>query len=202
MSAMLMFYNWLTKQFANLSWRLFFMFAGLFVFVAELGTNAGTFNLVIRFASLNSDTGYRRVLIWKYGSQNVRQHPWFGLGYGDWQRPIWMTDSVDNYWLLTAMRFGIIPSVLLGLATCFALVGIVRKSTVTTGTDQQAYRGVAIALGVFALGLVSVAVWLSVQVWFFVLAGAAVSLSAAPAAMRAGVRAPVVRMRPRLPEAA
>ncbi|MBI1402406.1 MAG: hypothetical protein GC147_04250 [Porphyrobacter sp.] len=198
----LLVYNWLTRHFVNLTWQLFFVFGAIFVFLTEVGTKSGTFSLVIRFASLNSDTGYRRVLIWEYGSQNVAAHPWFGLGYGDWKRPVWMTDSVDNYWLLMAMRFGILPSVLIGLAVFLALVAIMRKSMTSTGSDQQTERGVAIALAVFALGLVSVAVWLSVQVWFFVLLGAAVSLAKAPSHYGMQRRLPAPPVGPRLPRAA
>jgi len=50
----------------------------------------------------------------------VRAHPVFGIGYGDWARPNWIPASVDNFWLLTAMRHGV-PG--LGfLAAAFILV--------------------------------------------------------------------------------
>ncbi|WP_086738203.1 O-antigen ligase family protein [Erythrobacter colymbi] len=175
----LLVYNWLTQQIANLSWRAFFLVAAIFVFVGELGTKAGTFGLLVRFTSLDTNTGYQRINIWNYGTQNVRRHPWFGLGYGDWDRPAWMTSSVDNYWLLTAMRFGILPSVLLSFATVMAILLLMKKSMSSTGADQQTERGVAIAMAIFGLGLVSVAVWLSVQVWYYMLLGITVSLAMA-----------------------
>lgn len=176
-SIFLLIYNKITELIYNITWRLFFTISGIAIFVAELGTKSGTFSLVMRFASLNSDTGYRRVLIWKYGYANVAKNPWFGLGYGDWERPIWMTTSVDNYWLLIAMRFGVFPSAMFALATLLAVFSIMRKSASSLGVDRQCERGVAMALSVFAFGLISVAVWLTVQVWFFVLLGIAVSLS-------------------------
>lgn len=198
-SGALLFYNWLTRHFVNVTWRLFFFFTGLFVFTAELGTNAGTFSLLMRFASLNSVSGYHRVNIWKFGSQSVEKHPWFGIGYGYWERPVWMTDSVDNYWLLQAMRFGFPASVMIGLATLIGVIMIMRKSERSTGRDQQAERGIAIAMSVFALGLVSVAVWLSVQVWYFMLLGMAVSLAAGPATQRIPQGARSARPRPVVP---
>ena len=176
-SIALLVYNWLTAKIANLTWRMFIIFASLFVFVAELGTGAGAFGLLMRFASFNAVSGYARVHIWNFGSKSVAKYPWFGIGYGEWERPVWLSDSVDNYWLLTAMRFGLLPSVCIGLATFLAVVLLMKKSTSSTGSDQQAERGVVMALAIFALGLVSVSVWLSVQVWYFVLLGITVSLA-------------------------
>lgn len=173
----LILYNWLTQQIANVTWRLFIIGGALFVFVAELGTGSGTFGLLMRFGSLNSTSGYARINIWNFGTQNVVKHPWFGLGYGDWERPVWLGDSVDNYWLLTAMRFGLLPSVCIVLATFIGLLMIMRKSTTSSGFDQRMERGVAMAMFVFAIGLISVAVWLSVQVWYFALLGLTVSLA-------------------------
>ena len=41
--------------------------------------------------------------------------PFFGIGLNDWSRPIWMGSSVDNFWLLWAMRYGLVGFLLLAL---------------------------------------------------------------------------------------
>ncbi|MCU0947420.1 MAG: O-antigen ligase family protein [Porphyrobacter sp.] len=179
-SIVLVGYNWLTERVANLSWRLFFVFTALFLFAAELGTGAGAFGLVIRVASLNSISGYARINIWEHGSASVAKHPWFGIGYADWERPIWMGDSVDNFWLLLAMRFGLPAVCFIALATVIALVTLVRRSAYSNIFEARTERGVAMALSVFALTLISVAPWLSPQTWFYMLLGIAVSLANAP----------------------
>jgi len=171
-------YNWLSDRIANLTWRLFFVAAGIFVFLAEAGTGAGTFGLIMRYASLNSVSSYNRVLIWKYGTQNVASNPWFGLGYADWERPVWMVASLDHFWLLMAVRFGIIPPVLVAIAVILAVMALMRSSTMVGLVDQRALRGVAISLGVFAFGIISVALWLSAHIWFFMLIGFSVSIAA------------------------
>lgn len=176
-STVVLFYAWLTKRVAFVTWPLFFFAAGLFIFLAELGTKSGTFSLLVRFAALNSTTSYTRINIWNYGSQNVANNPWFGIGYADWVRPVWLNESVDNFWLVTAMRFGVPASVLIGLVTVTAILMLMRKSLTSTPADAECERGVAISLAIFALGMVSVALWLSAQVWFFALLGLAVSLS-------------------------
>lgn len=173
-------YNWLSERIANLSWRLFFFSAGVFVFVVETATGSGIFGLIMRYAALNKQTSYMRKLIWEHGSRNVLENPWFGLGYGDWARPSWMPPSVDNFWLLMAMRFGIIPAVLILIVTIWAVVMLMRAANASLSyVDRRAYKGLAISLGVFALGIISVALWLSAHVWFFMLIGLAVSVSTA-----------------------
>jgi len=182
----LLAYNWLSKQIANFTWSLFFFVAGTFIFVAELATKSGTFALFVRYASLNSTSGYNRILIWKYGTQNVAQNPWFGIGYADWVRPSWMGASMDNYWLLTAVRFGVPASVLVGIATLVAALMLMRKSMRSASGAAEAERGVVMSLGVFALSMMSASLWLSAHVWFFMLLGITVSL--AQARQRVAVR--------------
>lgn len=174
--AALIFYNWLTERIANITWRLFFILFGIFIFLAELGTKSGTFNLLVRFASLNSDSAYYRTLIWRFGKKNVEAHPWFGIGYRDWERPIWMGKSVDHYWLLQAIQFGIVPPLMYALVLLLALIALSRRGASANLADGRTLRGVAIAMVILAFSVVSVAVWLSAQVWFHMLMGIGVSM--------------------------
>jgi hypothetical protein len=197
----LLAYNWLSERIANLTWRLFFVVTGIVVFVAETATGSGTYGLILRYASLNSISSYNRVLIWEYGTKNVIKNPWFGLGYGDWERPAWMySSSMDHFWLLLAVRFGIIPSALIALATIFAVFALIRGSMAANPVDARAMRGVAISLSVFALGIISVALWLSAHIWFFMMIGFAVSL-AAHEQMRGMIMQAIARQRSGLPVA-
>ncbi len=172
----LLIYNWITHRVENITWRLFFTVLTLFVVLAEFGTKSGSFNLIMRFGSLNSSSAFNRVLIWRYGSQNVANNPWFGLGYADWERPHWLGKSVDHYWLLQAMKFGIFPSLCIAIATTLAVLAAIRAARAHTGIDRETLRGVAITLAVFGLGIVSVSIWLSVHVWFYMVVGITVSL--------------------------
>ena len=172
----LVVYNWLSERVVNLSWRMFFIVGGLVAFVLEFGTKAGAFSILMRFASLNSSSAYNRVLIWRYGTQNVEANPWFGIGFAEWERPSWMKGSVDHYWLLQAIQFGIVPPLLIALACAIAIYKLAQRSSTSQPVDARFERGIAIAMAVFAFGVVSVAIWLSAQVWFFMLLGITVSL--------------------------
>ena len=172
----LVFYNWLSERIANFTWQIFFVVAGIITFALELGTNSGTVSILIRISSLNSATGYGRVQIWRYGTENVEKNPWFGVGYGDWERPIWMPESIDNNWLMLAIQFGVLPPLLILAAVLLALIALSRRSITSNYIDRRFERAVAMSLAIFTFGGATVAFWGSIQVWFFVLLGIAVTL--------------------------
>ncbi|PKP92105.1 MAG: hypothetical protein CVT75_08185 [Alphaproteobacteria bacterium HGW-Alphaproteobacteria-14] len=176
----LLAYDWLVQRVSNLSWRLMIFGMTVLYMVVELTSTSGFFNLLVRYASLNTASAYNRVLIWDFGTQSVARHPLFGIGYADWERPDWMqwstSFSVDHFWLLLAMRFGLPTSLLLIFATAGAVILVSLRSMDRHPVDARLLRGVAISLAVFALGAVSVALWLNALVWFFMLLGIAVSL--------------------------
>lgn len=177
-SAIMLAYNWLTERVANLTWRMFLIALTMVGLALEFLTQNGAFSFLTRYASLNTVTARHRLLIWKHGTANVESHPWFGIGYADWERPAWMLDSVDHYWLLLAMQFGVIVPFLIALTIALAVLNASRASVLGPQADRMMLRGIAISLGVFAFGVISVSIWLSVQTWFYMLAGVAVTLSA------------------------
>ena len=89
-------------------WRLLIIIIAVFYVVIDLLSNRTPITVFISFATFNSGTAYWRVLIWEFGSAEVWRHPIFGLGLHDWLRPAWMhSSSVDNFWLVMAMRYGL-----------------------------------------------------------------------------------------------
>lgn len=179
-------YDWLSERIANLSWRIFLLFSAVLYVAVELTSNSGFYNLLIRYASLNTASAYNRVLIWNYGTENIARSPWFGIGYADWDRPDWMhSGSFDHFWLITALRFGIPETFFLLGATLMGLVMVALKSRDLPPHDARLLRGVAISLAVFALGVNSVSLWMSTLAWFFVLLGITVSLGSMQTAARA-----------------
>lgn len=175
----LMAYDWVVERLSNLTWRLFLSFSAVLYVAVELTTQSGFYALLVRYASFNSGSAYNRVLIWRFGTENVARQPWFGLGYEDWVRPDWMhSGSFDHFWLLMALRWGVPEVVLLLGATVLGIGMVALKSRQLPPHDARLLRGVAISMGVFALGVNSVALWMSALVWFFMLLGVAVSLGA------------------------
>ena len=65
-----------------------------------------------------------RVHIWHYGTPSVLNYPIFGTGFNDWERPSWMGGSIDNFWFVCAVRYGIPGFLFMAagfLSVCFGL---------------------------------------------------------------------------------
>ena len=66
-------------------------------------------------------SAWARLNIWNYGSISAMNHPLFGVGFNEWDRPSWMSPSIDMFWLIDAIRHGI-PAEMFMIATFFATV--------------------------------------------------------------------------------
>jgi hypothetical protein len=89
-----------------------------------------------------------------------------GIGFHDWTRPSWMPSSVDNFWLLTAMRYGM-PCLISMIAAILYLV----IKTAKRKSDSLAMKNAAKAWAVGLAGLMivgcTVTFWNSLFVLFF-----------------------------------
>lgn len=85
--------------------------------VLTLLSNRGPIKVFLAYGTFSPGTGYNRLRIWEYGSAEVQRHPIFGIGLGEWQRPVWMvSSSMDNFWLATAVRYGLPAFIVLAAA--------------------------------------------------------------------------------------
>ena len=95
---------------------LFILFLAAYVSV-DLASNRTPLQVFMTYATFSAHSAYWRSTVFDWGLVNIQMHPVFGLGVKDWLRPVWMhTPSIDNFWLLITMRFGI-P------AFCFLITG-------------------------------------------------------------------------------
>jgi hypothetical protein len=83
----------------------------IFVFcyvTVDLLSNRAPLNVFLSYATFSPHTAYWRTIIFHWGMVNVWANPLFGLGLNDWVRPYWMySGSMDNFWLVSAVRYGI-----------------------------------------------------------------------------------------------
>lgn len=100
----------------------------------------------------DSWSAYYRLLIWEYGSATVLNHPLFGIGYNEYERPSWMVPSVDMFWLTHGIMFGL-PGALFMSLTFISTTVLVGKKTLL-GPKLNDYRtGYLIAMaGFFIVG--------------------------------------------------
>ncbi len=88
-------------------------------------TNRSLLDVTISRLTFDPLSYWFRNIIWQYGWLSALNHPWFGVGLGEWERPSWMPGSIDNVWLYFAVKHGLPALALLGasFAFCLATVG-------------------------------------------------------------------------------
>lgn len=109
-------------------WTLLVLaFIGLYILM-DIFSNSSPFSILVRYATFNQQASYVRLLTFEYGLDNIRDKPFFGFGPGQWIRPPGFPRSVDNFWLLTAMQFGLPAFFALAISTALIMRKIARKS--------------------------------------------------------------------------
>lgn len=107
--------------------RLFAAAAVLAYIGLDLVSGRGPLRLVLSYMTLNPATAYYRLLIFDNAIDDFWRGPIFGIRPETWTRLWWMPPSMDNYWLLQALRGGF-PALILGLGSVVAvLVALFRK---------------------------------------------------------------------------
>ena len=154
-------------------WKLLLIMTVVGYVVIDLLSNRTPVTILIDTMTFNPGTGYTRIAIFDAGWAAVKGSPFFGVGFNDWPRPSWVTSSVDNFWLLTAMRYGFVGVGVLILALLAHFVLLARAKI--TDPDALSIRiGHVIALAGISFTMVTVHIWgtMSVFVMFYIGAGA------------------------------
>ena len=166
------------------NWKLLAgLVAGMYLFL-EIFSNRGPVVIFIQNLTLDPNTGWTRIYIWRYGSASVLQNPLMGIGLNDWVRPYWLSSSVDNFWLLMAMRHGL-PCLLFLIFALALHIRRILQARDLSGEAAAVRRGYMVTLAGMIFTLATVHIWneLAVFVMFFFGAGAFLytSRTAAPA---------------------
>jgi hypothetical protein len=86
--------------------------------VIELLSNRSAMIVFLTYLTFSADTAYNRVMIFDWGMDNVRANPIVGIGFNEWMRPDWVSSSsMDNFWLVQAVTYGIPGFLLLAVPT-------------------------------------------------------------------------------------
>lgn len=193
----LMAWNSLLRQY-DIRWKLLWGLAFAAYLVVEFGSNQTPVQFYISHFTFDQQTGWFRIWIWEYGSASVLNHPLYGLGFGDWARPKWMApDSIDNFWLVTAVRHGI-PALVLLVVSCLAIVlpiafnkGLDKK----LGNYKTAYL---ICMATYFIVGTTAHFWGATYVWLLFLLGAGVWMMTAESSEKAPLDETDPNMRRRL----
>lgn len=174
----LMFLIWATLTRGNASrWWIMFGIAFVFWAVIEVLSDRSAIMVFLSYATFSPATAFNRTIIFEFGMQNVYANPIFGIGLNDWERPFWLFhSSVDNFWLLIAMRMGF-PGILIMWVMWFGVIWLVAKKNFTEGSELYfARRGWMFMIVGLSFTLATVDVWGPMHSLVFFLLGIGVWL--------------------------
>lgn len=166
---------WRMKQ----RWRLLGALALLGYTVIALVSNQSVFEFAMTYFAFSPENAYYRVLIWEFGSASALNHPWFGTGMADWERPAWLPPSIDMFWLYNAIVYGIPPALAILSSFMFTVAQVCLKPLDDVKLLGCRLGYVASMAGLFAVGW-TVHFWNVTYIHFLFLFGSGIWLLDAP----------------------
>lgn len=88
-------------------WLILWGFGLAFYAAAEMFTTQSVLSLYITKFAFDVQSAWQRMLLMDYGWGSVFNHPYFGVGFNDWDHPSWMYYSIDMFWLVPFIRHGL-----------------------------------------------------------------------------------------------
>lgn len=161
----------LLRTFAN-RWWLLIGIVGSSALIIDIFSNRSLPAILFSYFALDEASAYFRLLIWEFGSQSVLNHPVFGVGMGEWDRPSWVGFSVDMYWLVNGIVGGIPAAFFMALAF-FANVFAVASAKGLDEREERCRLAFLITMTGFFLAGWMVHFWGATYVQFILLLGSA-----------------------------
>ncbi len=173
MTAQILLISWdTTLATVKARWKILTAGLGSLVILIESVASRSSPEILMAYFAFNHATAYNRVLIWEFGTRSVANHPFLGIGLNDWERPYWMTGSMDMFWLVPAVRHGIPAGLFLLLIFFSIFFGLARKKGLEKKTAD--YRtGILICLTGFFIAGWMVHYWNATYALFMFILGSA-----------------------------
>jgi hypothetical protein len=155
-------------------WKILIVILVCLVLLIEMVARRSAITIIVSFFVLDPASYWYRTLIWTYGSETALNHPLFGVGLNDWERPAWMpTNSIDNFWLFEAVRAGLPAAFLMLLAFLWIYLAVSLKKGLE-GRLVECRTGFLISMTGLFLTTWTVALWDNAYVLFFFMMGGGV----------------------------
>ncbi|MBP1887302.1 O-antigen ligase family protein [Sinorhizobium mexicanum] len=162
--ALMLAWNCLLRSYVH-RWKILLApLVSLYVLIAIASNQSVPEFFITHFSFDTYSAGYR-VLIWTFGSASVLNHPLFGVGFNRWDRPLWMPESIDMFWLTHAIYYGLPGAVLM----IISFLALLYQVSVQQSADERLneYRtAYLIAMGSFFLVGWTVHFWNATYVLF------------------------------------
>lgn len=165
----LLIWHFMTKG----AWKTLAILFIIFYVALDLASNRTPVTIMLDTVTFNKHSAWTRIFIFDYGMAAVKRSPLFGVGFNDYPKPHWLTSSVDNFWLMEAIRFGFVGA---GALIGSLLLHLYKAARAPIADSRLSDLRVGYCISLFAvsLALVTVHIWgnVSVVMMFFVGAGA------------------------------
>jgi len=159
-------------------WRLVQL--GIFSYVAiDLLSDRTPARIFVGMLTFNPGSGWARIIQWEYASREVNASPFFGIGFNNWARPHWVMNSIDNFWLATAMRYGYVGAGLL-IAAFLVQAIIVGRTKIENEEARRCRVAFNTILAGVSFTMVAVHVWGVIATFIFLFLGAGTWLHTNP----------------------
>jgi O-antigen ligase len=167
--------NYLLRFIRGLDWRGVAGLLGFAALIVQFGSRGGIIDIVSRM-TLTPGTAYYRQLIWEYGWRSMLEHPLIGIGYSVYDRPSWMSTSIDAHFLALGIRFGFVTPTCLLLALLAIMVSLGRRSARCPANDRNLLIGMNLTLAILLISAMTVTFFSEANVWFMAFIGMGAAL--------------------------
>ncbi len=151
------------------AWLALIITLAVLYIAIDLASDRTPIRVFMSYATFSAHNAFWRGLIFEWGMVNVWNNPIFGIGFNDWERPSFMVSgSVDNYWLATAMKYGL-PTLLLLVAGVWIAC---RRAMFMDATPSPLRLAWMLTMVSIILALCTVHVWTAIHAYLFFLLGA------------------------------
>jgi hypothetical protein len=164
------------------------LLVGLFLLAyltIDLLSNRAPIYVFMSYATFSAHNAYWRSIIFDWGMknilgdviENIPASPWVGIGLNDWIRPSYMhSGSMDNFWLVIAVRYGIPGLVFLLIGYVSAIFRVMRRNFEGNSYLLQIRRGWVFTFLGLSFTLSTVFVWTNIYSFVFFIFGAGIWL--------------------------
>lgn len=155
------------------------IFAFLYVLI-DLLSNRTPIRVFMSYATFSAHNAFYRAIIFEWGMMNVWNNPFVGLGLRRWIRPGFMkSGSIDNFWLVMAVKFGIPGFLMIAGGYLDAVVRVGRrKLTPGSAVSNLRLAWIFTCIGL-TFSLATVHIWTSIYSFVFFILGAGVWMASA-----------------------
>ena len=168
---------------------LLFLFMLAYVAIDILSTRP-PIRVFMSYATFSAHTAYWRGIIFEWGvmnifgsvENNIPASPWIGIGHNDWVRPFFIrSPSVDNFWLLTTMNYGVPALVMLLVGYVITIFRVGFRDLKGDTQLENMRRAWVFTFAGLTFTLITVHIWTTIYSFVFFMFGAGIwFLSAEP----------------------